>query len=253
MTSPHPVDPPTGTPTQTATGPARGRFVALEGGDGAGKSTQLALLATWLREAGLSVVTTREPGGTSLGVSLREVLLHSGEAVSPRAEALLFAADRAQHVAHLLEPSLAAGEWVVTDRYSDSSIAYQGAGRALDRAEIASLSAWATGGLTPDLTVLLDVPTDIGAARRAGPADRMESAPDAFHAQVRQGFLDLAAAAPQRYLVLDATESPQEIAAAIRESLQGWVPAPTAPQTRPDASPSESPDASSDASSGSAP
>ena len=101
--------------------------------------------------------------------------------------------------------------------------------------------------------MLLDVPTDIGAARRAGPADRMESAPDAFHAQVRQGFLDLAAAAPQRYLVLDATGSPQEIAAAIRESLQGWVPAPTAPQTRPDASPSESPDASSDASSGSAP
>lgn len=133
MTSPHPVDPPTGTPTQTATGPARGRFVALEGGDGAGKSTQLALLATWLREAGLSVVTTREPGGTSLGVSLREVLLHPGEAVSPRAEALLFAADRAQHVAHLLEPSLAAGEWVVTDRYSDSSIAYQGGPRARSR------------------------------------------------------------------------------------------------------------------------
>lgn len=210
--------------------PRRGRFVALEGGDGAGKSTQLELLVAWLREQGVTAVTTREPGGTSLGTALREVLLHSGQRVSPRAEALLFAADRAQHVAHLIEPALAAGDWVLTDRYSDSSIAYQGAGRELDRAQIARLSTWASDGLTPDLTVLLDVPTQVGAARRAGPADRMESAPQAFHEQVRQGFLDLAAAAPQRYLVLDATHAPETIAAAIRERLAPWVASRDAPQ-----------------------
>lgn len=201
----------------------RGRFIALEGGDGAGKSTQVTLLAQWLAEAGVPALTTREPGGTSLGVALREVLLHSDERISPRAEALLFAADRAQHVAVLLEPALAAGQWVVTDRYVDSSIAYQGAGRQLERAEIAQVSAWATGGLTPDLTVVLDVPVEVGAARREGPADRMESAPDSFHAQVRQGFLDLAAAAPQRYLVLDATQEPAVIATTIQERLSPWV------------------------------
>lgn len=178
-------------------------------------------------------MTTREPGGTSLGTALREVLLHSGESVNPRAEALLFAADRAQHVAHLIAPALAAGDWVLTDRYSDSSIAYQGAGRELDRAEIARLSTWASDGLTPDLTVLLDVPTHVGASRRAGPADRMESAPQTFHEQVRRGFLDLAAAAPERYLVLDATGAPEAIAAAIRERLAPWVAARDTQEGRP--------------------
>ncbi|MDO5711966.1 MAG: dTMP kinase [Micrococcales bacterium] len=200
-----------------------GRFLAFEGGDGAGKSTQVELLAHWLRRWGLTALTTCEPGGTPLGVVLRELLLHSGHNLSPRAEALLFAADRAQHVAHLVQPALSAGDWVITDRYVDSSIAYQGAGRRLDGAQIAQLSAWATDGLTPDLTVLLDVPTHVGAARRQGRADRVESAPDAFHEQVRQGFRALAAAAPERYLMLDATQSPEALAAAIRGRLEPWV------------------------------
>ncbi len=218
MTSQQSAGPDVGPPRR-----GRGLFIAFEGGDGAGKSTQLGLLSEWLTELGVDHLTTREPGGTPLGVALREVLLHSGEAVSPRAEALLFAADRAHHVEHFIEPALAAGTWVVTDRYADSSIAYQGAGRALDTAEVASLSAWATGGLVPDLTLLLDVPTQVGAARRGGPADRMESAPADFHEQVRRGFLRLAAAAADRYLVLDATEPPQALAARIRRRVEPCV------------------------------
>ncbi|GAB47452.1 dTMP kinase [Mobilicoccus pelagius] len=190
-------------------------FIAFEGGDGAGKSTQVAALAAWLRERGQEVVVTREPGGTELGGRIRELLLHGGE-VAPRAEALLFAADRAHHVATFVRPALERGAVVLTDRYVDSSVAYQGAGRDLQAAEIAGLSAWATGGLVPHLTALLDVAPETGRARRSCRVeDRMETEAEAFHARVRQGFLALAEAAPHRYLVLDAAQPPEVISAAV--------------------------------------
>lgn len=190
-------------------------FIAFEGGDGAGKSTQVAALARWLRARGREVVVTREPGGTELGVRIRELLLHGGE-VAPRAEALLFAADRAQHVAAVVRPASERGAVVLTDRYVDSSIAYQGAGRDLRAAEVARLSAWATGGLVPDLTVLLDVTPETGRARRHDRAeDRMETEAAEFHARVRAGFLGLAQAEPSRYLVLDAAEPPEALAEAV--------------------------------------
>lgn len=190
-------------------------FIAFEGGDGAGKSTQVAALARWLRARGREVVVTREPGGTELGVRIRELLLHGGE-VAPRAEALLFAADRAQHVAAVVRPASERGAVVLTDRYVDSSIAYQGAGRDLRAAEVARLSAWATGGLVPDLTVLLDVTPETGRARRHDRAeDRMETEAAEFHARVRAGFLGLAQAEPSRYLVLDAAEPPEASAEAV--------------------------------------
>lgn len=190
-------------------------FIAFEGGDGAGKSTQVAALAGWLRARGREVVVTREPGGTELGVRIRELLLHGGE-VAPRAEALLFAADRAQHVAAVVRPASERGAVVLTDRYVDSSIAYQGAGRDLRAAEVARLSAWATGGLVPDLTVLLDVTPETGRARRHDRAeDRMETEAAEFHARVRAGFLGLAQAEPSRYLVLDAAEPPEALAEAV--------------------------------------
>lgn len=190
-------------------------FIAFEGGDGAGKSTQVAALAGWLRARGREVVVTREPGGTELGVRIRELLLHGGE-VAPRAEALLFAADRAQHVAAVVRPASERGAVVLTDRYVDSSIAYQGAGRDLRAAEVARLSAWATGELVPDLTVLLDVTPETGRARRHDRAeDRMETEAAEFHARVRAGFLGLAQAEPSRYLVLDAAEPPEALAEAV--------------------------------------
>lgn len=190
-------------------------FIAFEGGDGAGKSTQVAALARWLRARGREVVVTREPGGTELGTRIRELLLHGGE-VAPRAEALLFAADRAQHVAAVVRPASERGAVVLTDRYVDSSIAYQGAGRDLRAAEVARLSAWATGGLVPDLTVLLDVTPETGRARRHHRAeDRMETEAAEFHARVRAGFLGLAQAEPSRYLVLDAAEPPEALAEAV--------------------------------------
>lgn len=190
-------------------------FIAFEGGDGAGKSTQVAALAGWLRARGREVVVTREPGGTELGVRIRELLLHGGE-VAPRAEALLFAADRAQHVAAVVRPASERGAVVLTDRYVDSSIAYQGAGRDLRAAEVARLSAWATGELVPDLTVLLDVTPETGRARRRDRAeDRMETEAAEFHARVRAGFLGLAQAEPSRYLVLDAAEPPEALAEAV--------------------------------------
>ncbi|WP_210424521.1 dTMP kinase [Gephyromycinifex aptenodytis] len=193
-------------------------FIAFEGGDGAGKSTQLQALVSWLRTQGREVVATREPGGTELGCTIRDLLLHGGE-VAARAEALLFAADRAQHVATLVRPALQRGAVVVTDRYIDSSVAYQGAGRALAPQEILDLSHWATRGLVPDLTVLLDVDPDTGRARRSGD-DRMEAAGGEFHARVRAHFVSLAQAHPQRYLVLDAGAAPESIAQAVRERVQ---------------------------------
>lgn len=198
--------------------PHRGVFVAVEGGDGAGKSTQLRLLRDWIAQAGTEVVLTREPGGTELGVVLREAILHGGH-VAPRAEALLYAADRAHHVATLVRPALDRGAVVVTDRYLDSSVAYQGGARALGSAAIRDLSLWAVEGLLPDLVVLLDLDPAVGAARRRGTPDRIESEPDAFHHEVRARFLEQAAADPGRYLVLDATRTPADLHADVRAAL----------------------------------
>ncbi|MDO5629611.1 MAG: dTMP kinase [Mobilicoccus sp.] len=200
-------------------------FIAFEGGDGAGKSTQVAALAEHLRAGGFEVVTTREPGGTPLGARIREMLLHADE-VSPRAEALLFAADRAHHVDTLIRPALARGAIVLTDRYVDSSLAYQGAGRALAVDDVAHLSTWATSGLVPDLTVLLDIDSTEGRTRRSGRTeDRMETEAAAFHDRVRAHFRALAAAEPDRYLVLDATLPVEELSEQIRARVSALLPA----------------------------
>ena len=197
-------------PRAGGVGAGPGLFVCFEGGDGAGKSTQVRLLAAALERAGRHVLVTRQPGGTPLGAQIRELVLH-GDHVSPRAEALLFAADKAHHVDELIRPALAAGRVVITDRYTDSSIAYQGAGRDLGADEIRQLQHWAVGGLFPALTVLLDVSPDVGRSRRRDVPDRLESEADDFHAAVRQGFLDLAAREPDRYLVVDAGLPADEI------------------------------------------
>ncbi|MDO4241978.1 MAG: dTMP kinase [Microbacteriaceae bacterium] len=194
-----------------------GVFIVFEGGDGAGKSTQLRALAAHLAATGREVVCTREPGGTSLGAEIRRLLLH-GDEIAPRAEALLYAADRAHHIETLVKPALKRGAIVLQDRYIDSSLAYQGAARALDIDDIAGISAWATGGLQPDLAVVLDLDPTEGAARRQGrgeAADRLEAESLEFHRAVRQGFLDRAAQAPDRYLVLDATAPIAELGAKI--------------------------------------
>jgi len=213
-----------------------GLFIAFEGGEGSGKTTQARLVAIWLRGLGYDVVTTHEPGATKVGMRLRALLLdtaHTG--MSPHAEALMYAADRAEHVSSVIKPALARGAVVITDRYVDSSLAYQGAGRALPVAEIARLNTWATGGRMPDLTVLLDMDPMQGLARRARSADRLEAEPAEFHARVRAGFLALASADPGRYLVIDAErpaeEITREITARIRELLPDPIPAITEAST----------------------
>lgn len=195
-----------------------GLFISFEGGDGAGKSTQVERLAAALRGQGYDVRVTREPGGTELGAQIRQALLHGGD-VAPRAEALLFAADRAHHVASLVRPALAAGAIVVTDRYLDSSVAYQGAARSLGAQEVRDLSLWAVEGLLPKLTVLLDVPVEAGSERVGEDRDRLESAGDDFHARVRAEFLALADAEPSRFLVLNARDSRDAIEARIFEAV----------------------------------
>ena len=197
-------------------------FVTFEGGDGVGKSTQVRLLAAWLQERGETVLCSREPGGTDVGVAVRELVLHYRGDIAPRAEALLYAADRAHHVATLVRPALERGEIVILDRYDDSSVAYQGAGRVLDAGEIRSLSMWATENLVPDVTILLDL--DEGLARERLTSDdkvfdRLENEKAEFHARVRSGFLALAAAEPERFLVLNATDSIEELAERIRARI----------------------------------
>ncbi len=209
-----------------------GFFVAFEGGDGAGKSSQLVLLQAWLEELGHQVLLTREPGATDLGRKIREVVLH-GAQMEPRAEALLFAADRAQHVATVVLPALRGGAVVVTDRYIDSSVAYQGAGRGFDPDGIAQISRWATSSLLPDLTVVLDIDPSVARLRqqRAGhEPDRLEGEDATFHARVRHAFLTIARRTPRRYLVLDATLPPQAIAALVRERLEPMLPLSKAQQ-----------------------
>jgi len=220
-------------------GPGQGVFVAFEGGEGAGKSTQARKLSAWLKVGGYESMVTREPGATQLGRSLRELILsHSENAPTPRAEALLYAADRAQHVDTVIRPALDRGAVVLTDRYVDSSLAYQGAGRALPADEVAWLSQWATTGLRPDLVVLLDIDPVIGLARvgRRGENDRLEAESLAFHRRVRQAFLDLAEAEPGRYLVIDASGNPDIIAEQVRARIGAILPrrpAPVSGQRRP--------------------
>ena len=199
-----------------------GLFLTFEGGDGAGKSTQAALLEEWLRSVGRTVLRTREPGGTDLGIELREIVLHGRGEISPRAEALIYAADRAHHVATVVRPALARGDVVVQDRYLDSSVAYQGAGRVLGATEIRDLSLWASEGLLPDLTVLLDLDEEAARSRLDASRDRydrLEAEEAEFHRRVRAGFLELAAAEPTRFLVLDATLSPADLAEAVRSRV----------------------------------
>jgi dTMP kinase len=169
----------------------RGLFVVLEGGDGSGKSTQASGLVVRLRDAGREVVATREPGATEVGAAIRALVLGGGD-IDPRTEALLIAADRAEHVAEVIRPALQRGAVVVSDRFIPSSLAYQGVARGLGVAEIARLSDWATGGLQPDLVVLLDVPPDVATRRRQGPEDRMEREPAEFRALVNKAYRDLA-------------------------------------------------------------
>ena len=196
-----------------------GTFIVFEGGEGAGKSTQEALLADWLEQQGHTVVRTREPGGTPAGEAIRTVLLSNEYAgLTDRAEALLFAAARGEHVAQVIRPALEAGSVVVCDRYLDSSVAYQGYGRDLGAEHVRSLSLWATHGLLPDLTVLLDIDPVVGLSRVQSP-DRLESEPIDYHQRVRQAFLDIASTDPKRYLIVDASQSTQAIAEQIRSRV----------------------------------
>lgn len=204
---------------------ATGFFIALEGGDGAGKSTQAEALAEWIRGKGHEVVVTREPGATPVGKRLRSILLDvSSAGLSHRAEALLYAADRAEHVDTVVRPALERGAVVVSDRYIDSSVAYQGAGRDLSPTEVARINRWATGGLVPHLTVLLDVDPQAARERFTEAPDRLESEPAEFHARVRSGFLTLAAADPGRYLVVDAAQEPEAVTTVVRHRLDMVLP-----------------------------
>jgi dTMP kinase len=229
-----PFEPVPGHPNggQQPTPSRRGLLIAFEGGEGAGKTTQARLLAIWLREQGYDVLATQEPGATKMGMRLRALLLDTAHAgLSPRAETLMYAADRAEHVESVIAPALARGTIVVTDRYVDSSIAYQGRGRNQPVAEVAGLNRWATGGLEPDLTILLDLPPAAGLGRRAPSADRLEAEPADFHERVREGFLAQAAANPDRYLVLDATQTPADLSVQIQERVRELLPDPVPPTT----------------------
>jgi len=197
-----------------------GMFIALEGGDGAGKSTQARLLVDALTQAGFDVVLTREPGGTPAAEAIRAVVLSPEYAgLDPRAEALLFAAARSEHVHRLIRPALERGAIVITDRYVDSSIAYQGVARGLGVDVIAEINLWATQGTLPDLTVLLDVDATTGLDRATDP-NRLEDEPAEFHHAVVQAFRTLAAAAPDRYLVIPAAQSPETISAQILDRVR---------------------------------
>jgi len=199
-----------------------GLWITFEGGDGSGKTTQAALLERWLREQGRTVVRTREPGGTEVGDLIRDIVLHHRGDIAPRAEALLYAADRAHHVATLVRPALERGEVVIQDRYLDSSVAYQGAGRVLDAGEVRDLSLWATDGALPDVTVLLDIDPATARGRLDAddkPFDRLEAEKAEFHGRVRQAYLRLAEAEPERFIVVDATLAVEAIAETIRERI----------------------------------
>ena len=205
---------------------SHGVFITLEGGDGSGKTTQAELLHGWLADRGRTVLRTREPGGTEVGVEVREIVLHHRGDITPRAEALLYAADRAHHVATVVRPALERGEVVIQDRYIDSSVAYQGAGRVLDPEEVRGLSEWATEGLRPDLTILLDLTADAARGRLDEARtryDRLEAEASEFHDRVRSAYLRLAETEPERFLVVDAERPVDEIAATIRARVAGLL------------------------------
>lgn len=199
---------------------SRGVFVCFEGGEGAGKSTQSRLLAQWLEVRGHHAVLTFEPGDTPVGQQLRQIVLDpaTGE-LSDRTEALLYAADKAEHIDTVIAPALAQGRVVITDRYVDSTLAYQGAGRALVPDELEYVARWATGDLRPHVTVLLDLEPAAGLSRLAG-RDRIEGESVEFHQRVRAAFVGLAKADPEHYLVLDARAPVEEIAAAVRARVE---------------------------------
>ena len=206
---------------------ARGVFITFEGGDGSGKSTQIQSVREWFESRGREVIVTREPGGTELGTEIRRLVQNGPEDVDARTEALLYAADRAYHVATVIGPALERGAVVLGDRYIDSSLAYQGAARSLGVDEIASLSAWATRGLYPSLTFLLDLPPEVGARRRTDAPDRMERESMDFHERVRHQYLRLADAEPERIVVIDAVGTVDEVFSEIRgvlvERFEGGV------------------------------
>lgn len=207
---------------------AAGRFITFEGGEGCGKSTQIRLLAERLRAAGKEVLLTREPGGTALAEKIRSLVREeSDDPPNSRAETLLFIASRAQVVESVIRPALASGTWVLCDRFADSTFAYQGYGRGLDLEELKRINSFATGGLEPDRTILLNVSPEVSAkrmrAREAATntdADRMEKAGDSFHSRLRQGFLELAAAEPDRFAVIQADGSVEEVEEAVWNSIQ---------------------------------
>ena len=198
---------------------ARGMFITFEGGDGSGKSTQIQSVRDWFESRGREVIVTREPGGTELGTEIRRLVQNGPEDVDARTEALLYAADRAYHVATVIRPALERGAVVLGDRYIDSSLAYQGAARSLGVDEIASLSAWVTQGLYPSLTFLLDLPPEVGARRRTDAPDRMERESMDFHERVRHEYLRLADAEPERIVVIDAVGTVDEVFSEIRGVL----------------------------------
>ncbi|MBN8881844.1 MAG: dTMP kinase [Salana multivorans] len=202
--------------------PARGVFVSFEGGDGSGKSTQSRLLGEWLEQAfGREVVRTREPGGTQLGRTMRELVLH-GEDVDPRTEVLLYLTDRAHHVTSLVRPALERGAVVITDRYLDSSLAYQAGGRELDLARLRDMQLWAVDGLLPDVTILLDLDPALLPQRLSATGlapDRLERSGEQFHRRTREAYLALAAAEPERWRVLDASAGLEEIAEQVRAAV----------------------------------
>ena len=198
-------------------------FITLEGPEGSGKTSQLPALAHYLRDAGYEVLVTREPGGTAVGDQIREVLMSlKNVAIVPRTEILLFLAARAQHVDSLIRPALEAGKLVLCDRFSDSTLAYQGYGHKTDLETLRSLLNFSTGGLIPDLTLLLDLPVEIGFERKRDNSaewNRLDAYNQAFHQRVRQGYLDLATAEPERWIIIDATKSKNEVQLAMRAAI----------------------------------
>ena len=203
----------------------RGLFVTLEGGEGAGKSTQLDAVKDWLQHRGYEVVATREPGGTDLGERIREILLHHSGEMAVETETLLMFAARAEHLARVIKPALSAGKIVLCDRFTDATYAYQGGGRGMESARIAELERWVQGGLRPDLTILLDIPTDLGSQRaaRRGTSDRFEREHGGFLERVRNAYLARANGEPKRVRIVDAARGESEVTRAVTDALRHFL------------------------------